>query len=161
MECVHEHGIQLFDGVEMSMTLMKILRKHFGIHLRSILRFPPLQKFEIWIHLYSYLTTDLDQGSCADYFVTDTHGFLDGKKGEVFQSFEILKEMKQMGVSMEKVVLDLNCVRNYDGLDKRREKIELMYEFGCAGLSYTNFPQDYPTETKNDMITLAYHHPFA
>ena len=85
----------MFDGVEMSMTLMKVLRKHFGTHLLSLLRFPPLQKFEIWIHLYAYGLNDLEQGSFADYFVLDTHGFVDVKKHELFQSFETLKNLKQ------------------------------------------------------------------
>ena len=150
----------MFDGVEMSMTLMKVLRKHFGTHLLSLLRFPPLQKFEIWIHLYAYGLNDLEQGSFADYFVLDTHGFVDVKKHELFQSFENLKNLKQTGVNMEKVVLDLNCTRDYDEELIRKGKIELMYEYGCAGLSYKNFPQDYPYESKKDMITLAYHHPF-
>ena len=160
MELVHKEGSELFDGVEMSMTLSKIMVKHFGEHLGSILRYPPLQKFEIWIHLYSHILEDMRLVSFADFFVLDTHGFAMQKKSEIYQSFENLKVLKTGGVKMEKLVLDLNCIREYDEVAKRKEKISLMYEFGCAGLSYKYFPQDYPYQSKKDMINQAYHHPF-
>jgi hypothetical protein len=160
IECIHKNGLDLFDGVEMSMTLVKILCKHFGNHLLSILRFPPLQKFQIWIHLHSHLLQDMELISFADHIVLDTHSFTEIKKQEVFQSFENLKSLKNSGVNMDKVVLDVNCNRDYDEAIKRKGKISLMYEYGCAGLSYKYFPHDYPYQSKKDMISQAYHHPF-
>lgn len=141
----------------MNETLAKITCKYYGIHCKDITHWPPLSKFDIWIRLSSL--EHLKKYSFASHFVVDSHS--SEPRQDLMRTFTFLKDLSHLGVKMDKVILDMNCERSYDDLSMRKNKLQLFYDYELAGLSFFRLVQDFVPESKTDMLSQAYCHPFA
>jgi hypothetical protein len=98
--------IHWIDGVEMSETLARIVQEFFGPHTDTVVHWPPLSTFEIWVRLKGS-SFDLRKYAFVSYFVVESHGFMDKHNSDLLRVHRTLTQLQQQGLDMKKIVLDI------------------------------------------------------
>jgi hypothetical protein len=104
VELIHDKGKDLFDGVELPETLAGCCIKYFGPHIDSIMHWPPMNDFDIWIRLHQ--VDRIPEYTFASKFVVSSFHHALNKAPDLIQTYNFLMKLKQYGmVKKEKMNL--------------------------------------------------------
>lgn len=142
------------------MALALVLKKHFGEHTESILHWPPMNNFEIFVRVEYPLDLDIfcdNVMNVKDFvfaFVFNSYDFLDKHSSELEVTENFFSRIQVSGFPLTHFILDVHCEKTKDTEEIRRNKIHLVDHFGLMGFVFSYYFLDYPVT--QDMVSLAY-----
>jgi len=126
------------------LALAVVLKKYYGEHTNTILHWPPMTHFQIFVRVDYPLDFDMfceNVMSVKDFLfalVFNSYDFLDKHTSELQVCENFFSRIQVSGFPMSHFLLDVHCEKNRDEEAIRRNKVHLVDHFGLMGFVFSS-----------------------